>query len=68
MPAGKFNDGSIKVAMLTYSLSQLMTRQIDFNWNKGIYREMVRRAVKKVRYQGMYFTSYTPLHTVNFNK
>ncbi|XP_067934199.1 cartilage matrix protein-like [Watersipora subatra] len=54
MPAEKFRDGSIKVSMITYALSENVIRQFAFSWEYGIYREMVRRNVKKAEYQDGY--------------
>lgn len=50
MPAEKFRDGSIKVSMLSYALSEDITRHFDFSWDKGIYREMVRRAIRRATF------------------
>ena len=51
MPLEKFRDGSIQVSMLTYALSENISKNFDFSWDKGIYREMVRRAIKKAKYE-----------------
>lgn len=50
-PKNKFQDGTIKVSMLRYSVSEDVATIFDFSWEYGHYKEMVRRAVSQVEYR-----------------
>lgn len=52
LPRQRFLDSSVKVSMITYSITARAMVDFDFTYQYGHYREMIKRGVRQAEYQG----------------
>ena len=55
LPRHKFLDRSVRVGMISYSISEWLVSEFNLSWTGGMYREMVRRAIKRASFQGEHY-------------